>query len=211
MSTLGVPCVRELAAREAEAGIRFLESPVSAGPQVEDHQELTLWVGGPAALYAEHRALLGHVAEHVIFCGPVGHAQIVKLVNNIITLAFSVILGEGLCLGIKAGVPLEILRLALFWGTAQNRLMDDLFPFSVFSGNWRPGYTTEMAEKDWNLALELAREAQSPLLTMGFLGPCFTRAREKGWSDISVHSLVRLCEEASGVTLRLQPFQSEGQ
>jgi 3-hydroxyisobutyrate dehydrogenase-like beta-hydroxyacid dehydrogenase len=203
MSTVGAPCVKREEAEAAPHGVRVIDAPLSAGPRRDQHQELTLWVGAPAALFAQHRALLGQLAEHVVWCGPVGHAQLVKLVNNLITLQFSTVLGDALCLGVKAGVPLEILRLALFWGTAQNRLMDDLFPWSVFAGDWRPGYTVELAAKDFELAKALAASTGAPLPSAAPLEAAFAAARERGWDQLSVHSLLRLSEENAGVELRL--------
>ncbi len=206
MSTIGPDAVRELDERERAAGLRLIDAPLSAGPQLPDRQELTLWIGAPGALYAECRALLGVLAEHVVWCGPVGHGQAVKLVNNALTLLFSAALGDALCLGVKAGVPLEILRIALFWGTAQNRLMDDLFPRSVFVGDWRPGYTVDLAEKDWRLALDLAAKVGAPLPDAPRIEQAFRELQERGWSEASVHAIVRLAEDAAGVKLRMQGF-----
>ncbi len=205
MSTVGAPCVRREEAEAGARGVSVIDAPLSAGPRRDQHQELTLWIGAPAALYARHRELLGQMAEHVVWCGPVGHGQLVKLVNNLVTLQFSTVLGDALCLGVKAGVPLEVLRLALFWGTAQNRLMDDLFPWSVFVGDFRPGYTVELAAKDFALARDLAAAHDVPLPSAAPLAEAFDAARARGWDQLSVHSLLGLSEDAAGVELRLGP------
>jgi 3-hydroxyisobutyrate dehydrogenase-like beta-hydroxyacid dehydrogenase len=138
----------------------------------------------------------------VIFCGPVGYAQITKLVNNLTTLCLTGILGEALCLGVKAGVPLEVLRRGLTWGTGQSRLLDEMFPQSVFAGNFRPGYRTRLAAKDWGLIRDLAQEVGVPLGTCSSLEPLLEEARRRGWSEDSVHGLVRLIEETAGIPLR---------
>ena len=150
--------------------------------------------------------MLDAIAKYVMYCGPAGNAQIVKLVNNVTTLAFARVLGETLSLGVRAGVPLETLRAALAWGTAQNRLSDEHFGNSVFVGNWRPGYRVDLAKKDVLLARELAAEAGVPLRVADDLLETIAELERRGWFRRSIHSLVRLAEEAAGVELRLQPF-----
>jgi 3-hydroxyisobutyrate dehydrogenase-like beta-hydroxyacid dehydrogenase len=201
-STVGPECVRALAERSAAAEVAVLDAPISAGPMAEGRPQLTIWAGGPPLVYVRTRPLLDVLAPYVLYCGPVGNAQVVKLVNNMTTLALASILGETLCLGVKAGVPLETLRAGLTWGTAQNRLMDEHFTLSVYAGDWRPGYRVDLAEKDVRLTEQLAAQLGVPLQAAASLYEQFARLRERGWADRSVHSIVRLAEEASGVRLR---------
>jgi 3-hydroxyisobutyrate dehydrogenase-like beta-hydroxyacid dehydrogenase len=205
-STIGPPLARKLAEATEGAGQAFLDAPLSAGPQDEKGgMRLSLWAGGRITDYARARPVLETFAPFVLYCGPAGHAQIVKLINNVTTLALARVLGDTLSLGVKAGVPLETLRAALTWGTAQNRLMDESFPQSVFSGDWRPGYRLDLAEKDVRLTCELAESAGVSLPEADELFERFEAARARGFEGLSVHSIVRLAEEAAGVRLRLQP------
>lgn len=206
-STIGPPLARKLAEASAAAGQAFLDAPLSAGPQDDDGgMRLSLWVGGRITDYARARPVLEAFAPFLLYCGPAGHAQIVKLINNVTTLALARVLGDTLSLGVKAGVPLETLRAALTWGTAQNRLMDESFPQSVFSGDWRPGYRLDLAEKDVRLASELAESVDAPLPEADELFERFESARARGFEGLSVHAVVRLAEEAAGIKLRLQPY-----
>lgn len=206
VSTVGPACVRKLAEHGERDGVELLDAPLSAGPIEDGELQLTLWVGGRPTTYARLRPVLGAIAKCVLYCGPAGNAQVVKLVNNVTTLAFARVLGETLSLGVRAGVPLETLRAALAWGTAQNRLSDEHFGNSVFAGNWRPGYRVDLAKKDVLLARELAAEAGAPLGLADDLLEATAELERRGWSDRSIHSLVRLAEEAADVELRLQPF-----
>lgn len=208
-STIGPARARELALLEKERGIEFIDAPLCAGPLDEDgSQRLTMFVGTSAIHFARWRPFLDQMVDQAIFCGPVGHAQVTKLVNNMTTLCLTGILGEALCLGVKAGVPLEILRRGLTWGTAQNRLMDEMFPQSVFAGNFQPGYRTRLAHKDWRLIQELAEAIGVPLDTSACLEPLLDEAQRRGWGEQSVHGILRLSEEAAGVCLRAASAQA---
>jgi 3-hydroxyisobutyrate dehydrogenase-like beta-hydroxyacid dehydrogenase len=208
-ATIGPEHARRIAEASRSAGVEFVDAPLSAAPRAAEDQEtpLTVWIGGSPRTYARLRPLIDAFARHALFCGPVGHAQVVKLVNNLTTLAFTRTLGDTLSLGVKAGVPLETLRAALTWGTAQSRLMDEHFGQSVFVGDWRPGYRVDLAEKDVGLAEELARTVAMDLPEVAELRAAFGAARERGWGDRSVHTIVRLSEEAAGVSLRLGPYR----
>jgi hypothetical protein len=81
-------------------------------------------------------------------------------------------------------------------------LLDEMFPQSVFAGNFRPGYRTRLAAKDWGLVRELAQEVGVPLGTCSSFEPLLEEAQRRGWSEDSVHGLVRLIEEMAGTHLR---------
>ncbi len=202
-STIGVDATRELAAHAAASGVEYVDAPMSAGPRQGEHLELTLFVGARTLAFVKLKAELEILAEHVVLCGPPGNGQTVKLINNYVTLSMLEPLGEALCLGVKAGVPLDVLRLALPWGTGASRLLGEAFPYSVFAGDWRPGYRTDLAAKDMRLAAALSGEHDAPLSGIeGLLEAC-AALEERGLGDVSVHSIVRLAEERAGVELRV--------
>ncbi|NJN64010.1 MAG: NAD(P)-dependent oxidoreductase [Acidobacteria bacterium] len=207
-ATIGPEAVRSLAASAKKAGVDLLDAPISAGPQAEDGStQLTLWIGGAVSTYARLRPLIDEFARYALYCGPVGNAQIVKLVNNFATLAFIAPLSDALALGVAAGVPLETVRSALAWGTAQCRLLDELFPQSVFAGDWRPGYRLDLAQKDVGLAEDLARSLGTELATAGPLRQVLEAAAARGYGDHSVHAVARLAEERFGIKLRAEAFR----
>src|SRR5205085_4921794 len=129
----------------AAQGVHVLDVAVSQGPRGAAEADLSLWVGGDEAVYERVRPLLAVFGRHLLYCGPVGSGQITKLVNNLTAQALNVVLGEALCLGVKAGVPLETLCGALATGTAQTRKLDELFPRGLFRGNWAPGFRLDLA------------------------------------------------------------------
>jgi len=207
-STLGLACVRGLAKTAASQGIRFLDSPVSRGAVKETGPEIVLWVGGNADDYDLARPVMETMADRILYCGSIGLGQVTKLVNNLITHSLTVILGEALAVGVGAGASLDLLRAALHLGTAQNRLLDEMLPATVFRGDWKPGLRLSMAEKDLRLAAELATEVGVELTTIDPMRSVYRRASERGWEELSAHAVLRLVEESSGVVLRSAIFES---
>ena len=202
-STVGPACVRALACEASRRGIRFIDAPVSRGTVRDGSSpEIVFWVGALPDHFDMAKTVLERLGEQVVYCGGVGLGQITKIVNNLIAHILIVSLGEALALGVNAGASLDMLSSALQYGTAQNRLLDELFPLSVFQGDFRPGLRLDVALKDLDLASELAREQQLDLTLFGPARELFEAARRRGWGEQSAHAVVRLIEERSGVRLR---------
>lgn len=195
-STVGPACVRELDGEAKAQQIRFVDAPVSRGKD----DELVMWVGAHADHFDLARPVLEHLADRVVYCGGVGLGQTTKLVNNLIAHALIAVVGEALALGVRSGASLDRLATALQHGTAQNRVLDELFPASVFRGDYRPGLRLDLALKDLDLARELANGSEPA--TAGPIRDLLEEARSRGWGDLSAHAVVRLIEERTGVELR---------
>ena len=149
------------------------------------------------------RPVLEVLADEMAYCGRMGDAQIAKLVNNHVALSLGVVLGEALTLGVRAGVPLEVLRIVLRQGTAQSRMLDEMLPASVFRNRWEPGLRLDLARKDLALVAKLAQDSEVELPVADLVAECYRRASERGWDSRSAHSVIRLAEEAAGVELRI--------
>ncbi|HEY7065542.1 MAG TPA: NAD(P)-dependent oxidoreductase [Chloroflexota bacterium] len=201
-STTGPTCIRRVAAAAAGRGVSVLDVAISQGPGRAEQADLSLWVGGDEAVYERVRPLLAAVGRHLIYCGPVGSGQITKLVNNLTAQALNVVLGEALCLGVKAGVPLETLCAALATGTAQTRKLDELFPRGLFRGDFAPGFRLDLAAKDVRLATDLGRELALSLPLANLVDQTFVAAQHAGLGPLANHAVVRLVEQAADVALR---------
>jgi len=201
-STVGPACARLLARDASGRGLTMLDAPVSAGAPRDAAPSLTIWVGGHVDHFDRARPLLDVLADRVIYCGGAGHAQVVKLVNAAVTHTLTAALGEALCLGVAGGVDLDVLRTALHHGTAQNRVLDELLPSSVFRGNFEAGLRLELAARDLELAEGLAVEAGLEPSLIRRTIERFAEARGRGWAEASAHAVIRLNEEEAGVSLR---------
>ena len=205
LSTVGPSCVLRLGDEAKRRRIRLLDCPLSRGGATERGAELVLWVGGHVDHFDLARPTLEELADRVLYCGALGQGQVTKLVNNLVTHALTVILGEALVLGVRSGGSVDLLRAALHEGTGQTRLLDELLPASVFRGDWQPGLKMTLAEKDLRLAAELAGEAGVTITAIEALREIYRRGIERGWGDLTMYAVVRLAEEEAGVELR-SPF-----
>jgi 3-hydroxyisobutyrate dehydrogenase-like beta-hydroxyacid dehydrogenase len=201
-STVGPACILRVARDAAKRRIRFLDAPLSRGSGSERGPRLTLFVGGDVNVLDLARPVLDVVADRIHYCGGLGQGQVAKLVNNLVAHTILIAVGEALALGVKAGGSLDLLRMALRDGTADNRVLEELLPGSAFRGDWRPGLRLALARKDMRLISELAAGLDSSLTLADRVASVFERADERGWSDLNVTAALRLFEESFGVDLR---------
>jgi len=208
VGTVGVSSVRRLAAAAGRKGIHFLDGPMSRGSASEEGLRLVMYVGADGDDFDRARPMLEAMVDRVLYCGGVGKGQVTKLINNLVTEALTVILGDALALGVRSGASVDLLRSALHEGTAQTRLLDEILPASVFRGDWRPGLRLDLAEKDLGLAAELAREHGMELTAIDEIRTLYGRATSRGWGGLTSHAVIRLLEESAGVELRSSIFQA---
>ena len=67
----------------ADAGVHFLDAPVSGGEAGAIAGKLTIMLGGDTATAERSRPLLGSYARAITHIGPAGAGQLAKMVNQI--------------------------------------------------------------------------------------------------------------------------------
>lgn len=86
-STILPESCEALAARCAEAGIAFLDAPVSGGGPAAAAGTLTVMCGGSAEAFEQARPVLETFAGMLVLLGPAGSGQRAKIVNNALMAA----------------------------------------------------------------------------------------------------------------------------
>lgn len=104
LATSGVRTAEDLGAALGPIGVRFLDAPVSGSvPAVESGVLLVMASGDPAAL-EDARGVLSAFADRILFLGPPGAGQAMKLAVNLVVHTLNAALAESLLLAENAGV-----------------------------------------------------------------------------------------------------------
>jgi 3-hydroxyisobutyrate dehydrogenase-like beta-hydroxyacid dehydrogenase len=160
MSTTPVTLTREIAGKFEAKGTRFLDAPVARTQQAAIDGNLSIMVGGDAAVLAQFRDVLLCMGPDVTHCGPVGCGQIAKILNNMVVFQNGVALAEALTIGRQAGMDgghlLEIINKSSggsFVGMnhGAKAMVPGTFPLKQFPARY--------ALKDLSYALLLAADA----------------------------------------------------
>ncbi|HEY2600155.1 MAG TPA: NAD(P)-dependent oxidoreductase [Thermoleophilaceae bacterium] len=108
-STIAPKAVTSIAERLGERGIHFVDAPVSgSSPKAED-ATLTIMVGASDPDFERALPLLESMGELIVHCGPLGHGQMVKLLNNTLAGTNAAVLAEAIAVAEQAGLDMEAL------------------------------------------------------------------------------------------------------
>lgn len=129
LSTADPDSTRQMAAQlQAEAGMGWVDAPVSGGPQAARAGTLAIMAGGAEADIARALPLLRDLAANVTRMGPVGAGQTTKVINQAIVGTGFVVMAEALALAEAAGIDAEALPGCLAGGFADSELLRRIWP-----------------------------------------------------------------------------------
>jgi 3-hydroxyisobutyrate dehydrogenase len=148
-STINPDRTREFAARlRADAGMRWIDAPMSGGPPLAAKGGLTMMVGGDQADVAQAHAALSDLAGNLTHLGPVGAGQTAKIVNQAIVGVSYMLMAEVLALAEGAGLQASSIPAALAGGLADSAALQRLYPQMVARDYANPKAYARQLDKD---------------------------------------------------------------
>jgi 3-hydroxyisobutyrate dehydrogenase len=149
---------RDLAKLAGAKGIGVLDAPVVLGQEACDNGTMTTYVGGDDKSFAKAQPVLATFNRQVMHVGDVGAGQVTKSINNMLLWACMVANFESLTFAKKLGMDIPRLVEALSHGSGANW---SLSRWGKSTGKW--------AEKDMDVALDLAQDAKVPMPLAGLV------------------------------------------
>ena len=197
-STISPGATETFAARLADAGIAFVDAPVSGGSEGAKNGTLTIMVGGEPAAFDRALPVLQAMGKTVTRFGPAGSGQAVKAVNQVILAGAYLGVAEGMVLALKAGLDPVAVAAALDGGAARSwvlenrsgRMIDNAYPL---------GFRTSLHLKDLVIALELARGLGATLPVAGMAAQLEAGLVARGHGDEDMSNLARAIRSLSGL------------
>jgi 3-hydroxyisobutyrate dehydrogenase-like beta-hydroxyacid dehydrogenase len=161
-STTGTDHARQAAAACRDAGVEFLDSPVSGSTAVAERGELGLMVGGDADVLERVRPVLERFGGAVVHVGPTGAGAAAKVAVNGLLHTFSTALAESLVAAEAAGVSRSALFDVLGAGVLANTFLDYKRQAFIDPASTPVAFDIATATKDLGLAVDAGRDAHLP-------------------------------------------------
>ncbi len=200
MSTIDLTRSREFAGRLAAVGGRFLDAPISGGPEGAAAATLAIMVGGDENAFKQYLPILQSLGKSVVHCGESGMGLAAKMANNLLAGAQFAAMAEALSIAIKAGMDPEKLYEVLRNATADSRLLNAKFPVYL-SGNYEPGFKLSLMCKDLDIITNAAKKLGTPTPVGSMVEQVFRICKEQyGEKDASAVSL--FYQQQAGVDFR---------
>lgn len=140
-----------------DAGMIFIDAPVSGGPKGAAAGTLTMVLGGQAQDIAAAEPVLAAVSAKRVHVGPVGAGHAAKLLNNMLCGAHLLLAAEAARIAEAAGLDAQKIFDGINAGSGRSAVTEVNFPTWVFNERFDSGFTMKLMRKDIGLALGMMR------------------------------------------------------
>lgn len=154
MGTTAVAATRKAASRLKQAGIDYVDAPVSGGEIGAIEGRLTIMAGGEPDAIRRARPFFEVLGSSFTHVGSSGAGQVAKAANQIIVGLNIGAVAEALALVESAGVDPAKVRQALMGGFAASRILE-VHGQRMIDRQFKPGAKVTTQHKDLRQAIEL--------------------------------------------------------
>lgn len=189
-STLSVNWVKELGQCTHQAGVAFLEAPVSGSrPQAEAGQ-LVFLVGGDSAVLKQATPVLQTMGASIHHIGAIGSGALAKLTTNTLlgiqVTAYAELIGMLHRQGANPAAVLQAISHTSVWAPVAGYLAG-----TMLSGDFRPQFPVELIEKDFGYLIEAAGHTDNvPLANTA--RQAFQQGMDAGLGQSNMTAIVKL-------------------
>ena len=163
LSTIGPEASRAADVSLKEAGITFIDAPVSGGRAGALAGTVTLIWAGPNAELERHRAIIDAFCGNPFHVGDApGQGQALKLLNNFLSATAMAATSEAILFGLSHGLEMKTMLDVVNVSTGQNTATRDKFPQRILTGTYDAGFFAEHLNKDVQLYINEVHQAATP-------------------------------------------------
>ncbi len=201
-STTGPKVARTVAAGLENHDIAYLDCPVSGGVKGARDGTVAVMVSGQREVYDRHEEALTSMGKPFFVGLQAGQGQVMKLANNLLSLAAIVMSSEVMVMGVKAGLDATQMLDVINAGTGRNSATLDKFPRAVLPRKFDLGFATSLAYKDVRLCLQEAADLGVPMLGGSAVLQMLAVTQARFGADSDFTEIVKVIEEWAGIEVR---------
>lgn len=195
-SSLEPTATREMSAQLAsQAGMHWMDAPVSGGVVGAEAGSLAIMVGGAATDLERVRSVLLSLGQRVTHMGAVGAGQVTKACNQMIVACNALVIAEVVALAERSGVQASLIAEALAGGFADSRPLQILAPQMADSRFEPVKWHVRTLLKDLDTAVQFSREQGSATPISGLAAQLMRLHASHGFLHKDPSTLVQLYRE----------------
>jgi 3-hydroxyisobutyrate dehydrogenase-like beta-hydroxyacid dehydrogenase len=196
LSTVSPVASARVAALAEAASVDYLRAPVSGNPTVVRAGNLSFIVSGPRETLERVEDVIRAIGPTVHHVGDGEQARVVKLAINLMIVGLAQLMSEALVLGEAAGVTREAL-LDVMGSSAAGAPFVKYKTEPLLRDDYSATFTTALAEKDIDLALDAAEQSGLSLPLAQDLKALLRETIEAGYGDDDFMALFAHLREKS--------------
>ena len=154
--------------RLSEAGVEFVDAPVTGAVVGAENATLTIMIGGSADGFRRAEEVLQLNGKKIIHVGGVGAGHAIKALTNSIMGATVLITAECLVVAKKLGIDMKTALEVTNSGSGRSNASENLLPMRLVEGKWPLVFKLALHDKDIRIATEIAHQqhASTPMLAL---------------------------------------------
>lgn len=202
LSTSGSKVQKEVAAGLQSRRIALVDAPVSGGATGAANGTLAVMVAGEASHIATVRDALSVLGKVFIVGTKPGQAQLLKLLNNLLSQTALAVSTEVFVAGVKAGLDPDLMADVINAGSGRNTATEDKIPRCVLTRRFDFGFPIAGACKDIGLAIEECQALGLPMMVGSAARQLWQFAYNQGGGQRDMTALVTYLEPWAGIQVR---------
>lgn len=192
---------KDMAARCAEAGVHYLDAPISGGSVKAAAGKLSVMASGTAEAFAAAKPALDAMAEKVFELGDAaGAGSAMKAVNQLLAGVHIATMAEALTFGMTQGVAPEKFVEVISQCAGTSWMLENRAPHIV-EGDYTPHSSVDIWPKDLGIVMDIAKSAKfSAPITAAALQQ-FVAASGSGFGQEDDAAVAKVYARNAGLTL----------
>jgi 2-hydroxy-3-oxopropionate reductase len=202
LSTTGSVVEKEIAKALAKRRIETVDAPISGGAMGATKGTLAVMVAGSPRAVSGVRDALDVFGKVFVVGRQPGQAQMMKLLNNLLSTTAVALTSEAMVAGVKAGLDPDLMLDVINAGSGRNTATMEKFPRSVLPRTFDFGFPIAGACKDIGLAIDECQALGLPMLVGSAARQLWQFAYAQGGGKRDMTALITYIEPWAGVQVR---------
>lgn len=199
-STIGPTATLSIAQDLAQRGLSMVDAPVTGSSPAAESGTLTIMAGGTDEDLERATPLLNAMGEVIVRAGPLGHGQMVKLINNAVAASNAAVLGQALVVAARAGVDLDALVAVMRAGSGASTMLN-LKAEPMRRHDYTTLFKLEHMLKDVRLCLEEGQAIGAAFPFAALSREILSAGMGRGLGDDDFAAMIEVIEAAGGTRL----------
>ena len=199
--TVAPQAAQDFARRAGEAGIHYLDAPISGGTAKAEAGRLTVMASGSEDAFAAAQPALDAMAETVYRLGEaVGIGSSFKIVNQLLAGVHIAAACEAITFAKSLGLDISRVFDVITRSAGNSWMFENRIPH-VLAGDYRPMSAVSIFTKDLGIVSDLGRKQKFPLPLTSAALQLFVMTEAAGMGRDDDASVARLLAGISGLSL----------
>jgi 3-hydroxyisobutyrate dehydrogenase len=211
MSTMSMQTVKQTALRLQEAGIDYLDAPVSGGEKGAMQGALSIMIGGTDEVVQRCRPILSVLGSNIYHIGQhAGDGQAVKMLNQLMVCVHNAVAAEALTLGEKLGLDKAMVLEIISQSAGNSWILSDRGPRMVAEQFTSPKSALRILVKDLGYVVNTADQLGYPLPLGSAAYQLYKMAHSRGWDFLDDSILIKLMQDIAGLETQTVQVEEHG-